>query len=427
MNESFIHYLWQMQYFRKEKLTTTSGESIDIRWPGQLNADAGPDFTGARIGIGGINWVGNVEIHVHSSNWVTHGHDADPAYDNVILHVVWKYDKDIVRKDATLIPTLELAGRVDEKLIYTWRQLVTSALAVPCKRSFPQVEEVRKRSMLDRSLFQRLERKGREVLSLLAINKHDWEETNYQWLARNFGFHVNAEPFFQLARHLPLAVIRKQASHLEDVEALLLGQAGFLDGNFKDPYFQERKRDHRLLIHKYELASVKMNQSQWKFLRMRPANFPTLRLAQFGALIYHRQHLFSDLVELPPEALPPFLDIEPSSYWTTHYRFARRSPARAHRLGTDSICNLIINAVVPVLVGYARITDQQKLLDKAVAILEQLPPEENRITRLWTDLGLSLRSAFDSQGAIEWYNNSCRPHACLTCVIGSSLVNPARL
>jgi len=427
MSESFIHYLWQMQYFRKEKLTTTSGEPVEIRWPGQLNADAGPDFTGARICIGGMNWVGNVEIHVLSSNWSTHGHDTDPAYDNVILHVVWKCDRDIVRKDATLIPTLELSARVDEKLIYTWRQLVTSAFAVPCKRSFLHMEDIRKRSMLDRSLFQRLERKGREVLSLLALNNNDWEETNYQWLARNFGFHVNGEPFFQLARQLPLSVIRKQASQPETVEALLLGQAGFLDGNFKDPYFLERKREHRLLMHKYDLTSAKMSQSQWKFLRMRPANFPTLRLAQFGGMIYHRQHLFSDLVELPPEALPQFLDIEPSPYWKTHYRFAHRSPARAHGMGLDSIHNLIINSVVPVLAGYARFTDQQALLDKAVAILEQLPPEENRITRLWTDLGLQLRSAFDSQGAIEWFNNSCKTHACLTCVIGSSLVNPARL
>jgi hypothetical protein len=427
MNESFIHYLWQMQYFRKEKLTTTAGESVDIRWPGQLNGDAGPDFTGARIRIGGINWVGNVEIHVLSSNWSEHGHDDDPAYDNVILHVVWKFDRDIVRKDATLIPTIELAGRVDEKLINTWRQLVTSAMAIPCKRSFPHVEEVRKRSMLDRSLFQRLERKGQEVLSLLAINKSDWEETNYQWLAKNFGFHVNAEPFFRLARHLPLPIIRKQASQLSAVEALLLGQAGFLDANYRDPYFQERKREHQMLMHKYGLGQHKMNQSHWKFLRMRPANFPTLRIAQFGTLVYHRQHLFSDLVELPPVALPQFLDIEPSLYWKTHYRFARRSPSHAHKMGTDSITNLIINSVVPVLAGYSRRTDQPALLDKAVAILEQLPPEQNRITRLWSDLGLVMRSAFDSQGAIEWYNNACKPHQCLQCVIGSSLINPASL
>jgi len=425
MHESFLHYVWQMQYFRKDYLSTTSGEAIEILWPGQINSDAGPDFSGARIKIGTMNWVGSVEIHTTSSAWIEHQHTNDSAYDNVILHVVWKHDLEIQRRDSTLIPTLELRNRVNETLIRTYRQLITSSLAIPCQDSFPRVKEIKKFSMLDRALLQRLERKAVEVVALYEQNGSNWEETLYQLLARNFGFKVNADPFMQLARLLPLKIIQKQAGSLEQVESLLFGQAGFLDSKIRDPYFGLLQREHRILSQKYELKDRRMSPAQWKFLRLRPANFPTLRLAQLSAILYHRKNLFSEIVESGPgHSLQQIFEAVPSTYWQTHYRFARRSTANLHRLGIDGINNILINTVVPVWVGYGKQSDQPMLVDRAVDLLQQLPAEENKITRLWSNLGWQVRSAFDSQALLELHSHFCLPRKCLNCVIGTHLMNP---
>lgn len=425
MHESFLHYLWQMQYFDKKELQTMDGERIEVFNPGFLNTNAGPDFFNARVRIGSIDWVGSVEIHTQASGWYEHRHEQDRAYDNVILHVVWRDDKPITRNDKTRMPTLQLKGRVNEALIKTYRQLLTSSFSVPCQRSLPKVNDITRLSMLEKALLDRLERKAAEVRILCHQNENNWEETFYQLLARNFGFKINADPLFQLAKRLPLKVLLRHADQLEQVEALLLGQAGFLDAPGGDDYFQKLQREHRLLSKKYSLQENKMSKAQWRFLRLRPANFPSLRLAQLAALLHGRQNLFSRVVDTSDiRSLTELFTVPISDYWKKHYRFSKASANQVHELGTSSLENIIVNTVVPVWVAYGKLMDDQRFADRAVEVLQQLPAEENRITRVWNDLGIAAHTSFDSQSLIELYNNFCQKKNCLHCTIGAALMRP---
>jgi hypothetical protein len=425
MHESFLHYLWQMQYFDKKELQTIDGERIEVFNPGFVNTNAGPDFSNARIRIGSIDWVGTVEIHTRASGWYDHHHEQDRAYDNVILHVVWQDDKTITRSDETRMPTLQLKGRVDEALIKTYRQLVTSSFSVPCQRSLPKVIDIIRMSMLEKALLERLERKATEVGKLCQQNGNSWEETFYQLLARNFGFKINAEPLFQLAKRLPLKILLRHADQLEQVEALLLGQAGFLDASRGDDYFERLQREHRLLSTKYGLQKSKMSRAQWRFLRLRPANFPSLRLAQLAAVVHGRQNLFSGVIDSDDiRSLTELFSVPISDYWKNHYLFSKTSGTQLHELGTASLENIIVNTVVPVWVAYGKLMDDQRFVDRAVEVLQQLPAEENRITRMWNELGIAARTAFDSQSLIELYNNFCLKKNCLHCAIGAALMRP---
>ncbi len=222
MNESFLHYLWQFQYFEKKDLLSSDGEPITVLKTGMLNSNAGPDFFNAKIKIGELEWVGNVEIHIKSSDWYAHHHEKDSAYNNVILHVVWDNDKPVAR-NGTSIPTLELKNRVDPSLLHEYKRLINSSSSIACQKNFPHVDELIKLSMLDKALMQRLETKANQVNELLKFNNNDWEDTTYQLLAKNFGFKVNADPFFHLSKSLPYKNIQKQNGLLQ-VEALLLAR-----------------------------------------------------------------------------------------------------------------------------------------------------------------------------------------------------------
>src|SRR5258708_14576212 len=285
MNESFLHYLWQFQYFEKKNLLTAEGEPISILKTGALNSNSGPDFAEAKININGIEWVGSVEIHIKSSDWYAHHHEMDGAYENVVLHVVWENDKPVSRKDKTLIPTLELKHRVDESILKEYKKLINSPTVIACEKSFPKVDELIKLSTLDKALMQRLETKANQVVEALKMNKGDWDETTYQLLAKNVGFSVNADPFFQLAKSLPYKIILKQSALLP-VEALLFGQAGMLETKTKDEYITSLFQEYHLLAQKYSLKESKLNPSQWRFLRLMPANFPPVRMAQFAYLLF---------------------------------------------------------------------------------------------------------------------------------------------
>ncbi|NOT74302.1 MAG: DUF2851 family protein [Cyclobacteriaceae bacterium] len=427
MHESFLSYLWQLQYFDKRDLKTTDHEKIEIYHPGFINTNAGPDFSNSRIKIGSMDWVGSVEIHTVSSEWFAHHHDTDRAYDNVILHLVWQHDKEIVRTDNTILPTLELKGRVDESLIKTYRQLVSSSFSIPCQRSIMNVEGLTRLSMIEKAMLERLERKAIEITAIYSQNGNSWEETFYQLLARNFGFKINSEPFFQLAKLLPLKIIQKQADKKEQVEALLFGQAGFLEPTKGDEYFLKLRREHILLTQKYSLLQNKMSKAQWRFLRLRPANFPSLRLAQFASILHSRQNIFSAILGLEDiKSIANLFSVTVSDYWLHHYQFSKQSKSDVHELGKSSIENIIINTIVPVWVAYGRMTHEQRWIDLSVHILQQLPAEENNITRAWKGVGMDANNSFDSQGLIELYNNFCQQKNCLNCTIGASLMRPAK-
>lgn len=425
MSEFFLHYIWQFQYFQKEALKTTAGETLNIIKPGIANSDAGPDFAHAKVKIDAIDWVGNAEIHVNASEWYDHKHDRDPAYENVVLHIVWENNKPVHRSDGSQIPTLELKGLIEPQLIKSYQTLINSPLTIPCERSFADVDEIIKHAMIDTALMSRLETKSNLIMERLHSNKGDWEETAYQLLAENFGFKINRDPFGQVVKGLPYKILQKHRGQRVQIEALLFGQAGFLVAKTKDEYLTNLYNEYQFLAKKYELTPKQLSVSQWKFLRLRPANFPTIRLAQFAALVSSQRSIFSTLIELLDyEALVNFFEVDQSAYWQSHYRFGKKAKSKIAGLGLASIENIIINTLAPLLVAYGRSIEEDRLVDRALRILQKVPSEKNSITRLWQGLGYASKSAFDSQGLIELYNNYCQRRACLNCAIGSALLKP---
>ena len=426
MSESFIHYLWQYQYFNKHDLVTSDGEPVSIFHPGYRNSHAGPDFLDVRLRIGDMEWSGSVEIHIDASGWVHHRHDHDAAYDNVVLHVVWNNDKAVTRTDGSILPTLELKNRVEHDLLLRYKKLVGNPEEIPCTPSFRNVTRLTIFSTLDRALMERLERKAKNVFDLLKRNQNNWEETCYQLLARNFGFKVNADPFLQLAQSLPYKLLLKHLDKPACVEALVFGQSGFLEeSDASDEYIRVLRREHAALSHKYSLQTRQLNRAQWKFLRLRPANFPTIRLAQFASLLQKQKNIVSKLLEATSyEELRAIFSVRQSDYWQNHYQAGKISRDEIAMLGDMSIDNIIVNTVVPLLAVYGKLKDDGSYLERAVAIVQQVPAEWNIITRRWTTTGIKPASAFDSQALIELYTNFCSKHRCLDCNIGASLLKP---
>ena len=427
MNESFLHYIWQFQYFTKKELLTTDGEQIEVINPGYRNTHSGPDFFNSKIKIGDIEWIGNVEIHIQSSGWTQHKHDMDDAYENVILHVVWNEDKKITRRDGSVLPALQLKNRVDEQLIFQFKKLINNPETIPCASFFSGVNSIAKLSMLDKTLMHRLEAKAKEVDQLLARNNNDWEETCYQMLCKNFGFKVNAEPFLQLGRSLPYKALMKHSDQLPQMEALLFGQAGFLDADGKDDYFDLLKREYSLLERKFGLGINRLNKAQWKFLRLRPANFPTTRIAQLASLLYNQKSIFSKILSASNyKELTEIFSVEPSAYWHYHYQFFKPVQEKIPGLGDMSLHNMIINTVVPLLVAYGKAKDAQEYVDRAVDILQTVPAEKNAIVKIWEQLEVECKSAFYSQALIELHNNFCLKRRCLDCTIGFTILQPLK-
>ncbi len=429
MTESFLYFLWQFQYFNTIQLITTDGEAVQVVHPGIRNHDAGPDFTNARLLIGGQAWGGTVEMHLKTSDWLAHRHQHDRAYDNVILHVVWHDDQTtlnrrIERTNGTPLPTLELQAITDPALIDRYARLTDSAETIPCAGQLERVSPLRLTAMLDKAMLQRLERKAAGVRAAHEQASGDWEETAYRLLASNMGFKINAEPMAQLSRAVPLKALLKHRDVLHQAEAMLFGTAGLLDDLTEtDDYVGTLQREYRFLAAKYQLHDRQVAAAAWKWGRLRPANFPTLRLAQFARLVTRHASLFSLFVATADaETLLNALQVTPSDYWQNHYRFGKTTDKGAPTLGRTAAENIVINTVVPLLSAYAHHREQPTYLDRAIALLEQLPTEHNRLTDQWERLGLGIRTAFDSQAAIELYNEFCTHKKCLNCQIGVGLM-----
>lgn len=424
MQEDFLHYVWKLQYFDKRDLCTHQGDKLVVLNPGTHNTHAGPDFLHSSILINNITWHGHIELHVCASAWHQHKHPIDPAYENVILHVVWDNDQSIRQQDGSLLPTLVLKDKVAPQLLQQYQQLVHNKTAIPCARQFPYVDPIIKTSMIEKALFKRLTDKNNLVYQLLDDNKGNWEETAYQLLAHNFGFKVNSSALLNLSLSLPLRIINKHAKTLSQLEALFLGQAGLLASTepASDDYIAKLAKEYAYLAHKYQLKAHKLNMVHWKFFRLRPANFPTIRIAQLVQLLHQHPYIFYLLTHTPPTDLYKQLAITQSAYWQQHYRSAKPSKAKIPGLGKASIENIMINTIVPLLVAYGKSKDEQDYIDQAITLLQSLPAERNAITRHWEELGMPVKSAFDSQGLIELFNNFCAKKKCLVCNVGGTLM-----
>lgn len=414
-NEELLHYVWQYQLFDAASLQTDDGQSLKILKTGNPHTHSGPDFENARILIGGMIWAGKVEIHILASDWEKHGHHRDAAYDGVILHVVWKNDKPVFRGDHTPIPALSLQHRIPAGLRQKYNDLKNSRTKIPCESLFVHTSLLSRVSMIEKALAYRLQRKAEEVLQMYRSTHHDLEEVAYQLLLKNFGFHLNSEPFLRLARVLPHKILARYKGNQEQVEALLFGLAGFLEDP-ADDYAGKLFREYRFLARKHGLSGNALHRADWKFLRTRPPNFPTVRLAQVAAILNRNGSFFDACITNKLK-----LDSGVSAYWQKHYDFSK-SGHKFTGPGKESLANLRINTLIPLLAAYHQLTGNHNYFNQALRLLEDTPPEKNFITRIWDTFGMKSKSAFDSQGLIEQYNELCTKKKCLKCPVGAAIL-----
>jgi len=420
MNEQLLQFIWQFQYFNKSQLQVSHGDSLAIIFPGTHNTHQGPDFIDAKVVVGNTTWAGNIEIHVNSSDWVRHKHTSDKNYSNIILHVVWQHDADITDVNDTILPTLILQHLVSNLLLDRFAELMARKAFVPCESFLPVFHEIKWTAWKGRMAMARLQRKSAIVLDHLKEANNQWEDVFWWMLARNFGMKVNADIFETIAKSLALNIIGRHKNQIHQIEAFLLGQAGLLEEDFVEEYPKLLKREYLFYRNKYQLKQVPVKPF---LLRMRPDNFPTIRLAQLEMLINQSSHLFSKVKETESiNTVKELLNVTANDYW--HYHYLIDDPGEFHpkQLGKQMTDNIIINTVVPVLFAFGLYHSDAAIKDKALDWLAQLNPEKNTITSRWTSFNVTNSSALESQGLIELKNNYCDQRRCLDCSVGNAIL-----
>jgi hypothetical protein len=420
MNERLLQFIWQFQYFNKNELLTEQGETLTIIHPGHYNTHQGPDFHDAKIAIGNTTWAGNIEIHIKSSDWIRHNHTADKNYSNIILHVIWQNDSVISYDSGSVLPALSLHNLVPKLLLDRFRELMQHEAFVPCDAHLPVLDEMKWLAWKERMAVERLQRKSGLVLNLLKEANNHWEEVFWWLLARNFGMKVNADIFESVARSLPVSILAKHKNQIHQIEAFLLGQAGLLEHDFEEDYPRLLKREYLFYQKKYQLKPVNVKPF---FLRMRPANFPTIRLAQLAMLVNKSSHLFSKIKEIDSvTAAKELLNVTANDYWHYHYKFDEAGEYHPKQLGKQMTENIIINTAVPVLFAYGLLNKEETIKDKALQWLTELAAEKNTITQKWTAHLVSNNNALESQALIELKNSYCNVRRCLECSVGNAVL-----
>ncbi len=416
MTERLLQYIWQSQYLSKGGIRTTGGESVLVLFPGVFNKNQGPDFTDAQIKIDTTIWVGTVELHLKTSDWIKHRHQNDPNYHSVILHVVWEDDG-----SKNNIPVVELKDRVSKILLQRYDDLMNSTSFIPCEKSIQNIGPEIWKCWKQQLVRERLMRRTQTIESYLRQCNYHWEETFWWILARNFGMKVNADAFESMARSLPVTLLARHKSHIHQLEGLLLGQAGLIVNQPKDDYAQLLRRDYDFHRIKYQLVKAPIRP---QFLRMRPGNFPTLRLAQLAMLIHVSAHLFSVVKETASaKEIKSLFSVSASDYWDFHYRFDEISRARKKKLGKGMIDHIMINSLAPVVFAYGHYHDEELYMNKSIGWLQETTAERNTITLGFLKLGIANKNSFDSQALTELKNEYCNKKKCLDCSIGKALVS----
>ncbi len=416
MTERLLQYIWQFQYYNKNELQTTSGETLQIIRPGNYNSNQGPDFSNASIKVGDTTWAGNIELHVQASDWNLHKHTADKNYGNVILHVVWQEDAELDMPFYTLV----LQNRVPKLLLNRYVALMMTASFIPCQSSFNAADGLVFTAWKERLLSERLEHKAAVFNLYLKQTNNHWEESFWWLIARNFGAAVNSLAFEKIAQSIPINILAKVKGQLHQAEALLFGQAGLLEGDFEEDYPAMLAKEYRFLQSKYQLQPA---QVQLYFLRMRPANFPTVRLAQLAMLVHQSQHLFTRIKESGSiKELRELLAVTANDYWHYHYIFDEKTSYKPKKTGAAMIDSLLINTVVPAVFAYGLYHHQDVFKNKAAQWLEAVPAEKNAITAGFVQLGAVNKSAMDSQALIQLKNEYCNQKRCLDCAVGNKIL-----
>ena len=423
MTEAFLQYLWQHQMLDK-RLATVDGQPVVVGSAGTLNRDAGPDFFNARLTIDGVEWVGNIEVHLRTSDWNAHRHNADAAYNNVILHVVYEHDADIALQNGRRPATLEVRHFLHPAIVANYDALMapSAADAIPCRRRLPQVPPIVTGSFLDRLVVERIQAKAELVHRLLEESRGGWEQTCYWLLAHYFGGKVNALPFELLAKATPPNLLARWKDNPQRLEALLMGQAGLLEGYFEDDYPRQLQADYSALRQGASLQPI--DSHLWRLFRLRPSAFPTIRISQLAHLLASTSSLFSTLLTMTDAAaIERLFTCQASPYWDNHYHFDRLA-ARSHvkQLGRMQADLLIINAWVPLLFVYGETMGNQQYKEQAVSLLEQLEAEDNTVCRQWKEAGLAPSNAAQSQALLQLKTRYCDSRRCLDCRIGHQMI-----
>ncbi len=420
MNEALFQYLWKNALFLPQNLKTTSGEAVTVLHTGMHNTDAGPDFLEAKVKIGNTIWVGNIELHLKSSDWTKHKHHTNPAYANIILHVV--YEDDNMQAEKQSFETLELKNNLPKEVIEKYYLTFSLTTKIPCGIRAKEVKPIIWKLWEERLLAERFERRKIEWQQLWQAQKNDWRKLLYYRLAANFGFKTNRDAFLQLAQSIPLSILEKHNDNLLHIEAILFGQSGLLQTCKHDEYTRTLEREYNFFRRKYELTPLM--PTIWKFLRLRPSNFPTIRIAQLAQVIYKNKNLFAKFMEIRKvQELIPLLQVTASPYWSTHYRLGEESTETAPKnLGADAINNIAINTIAPMQYIYAQLQGNNNLIESSSALLSTTKTENNNIIKEWKEIGIASKSADTSQALIELYEQYCVPKKCLQCSIGNSLM-----
>ncbi len=420
MKEDFLHHVWQFKKFKVQDLKTAQGEPLQIISAGQYLQQSGPDFFNAQIRIGNQTWAGNVEIHIKSSDWYLHSHERDAAYDNVILHVVWEHDTEVMRADNTEIPVLELKHYTDENLLNSYNALASQKTWIYCEKELEHLNTFVKENWKERLFFERLERKAQPIIQLAKEAGGDWEAVLFCFLAKNFGLNTNGVAFFDIAKSVPFAIVRKESFEAENIEALLFGRAGLLNDDYEETYPKELKQRYEYIVTKHRLQPA--HATPLEFFRHRPDNFPTVRLAQLAQLYHTHQNLFSKIIANNSLAeIKNLLSVKTSSYWETHYRFDKESPKKRKALTQSFIDLLIINTIVPFRFAYAKATGNE-ISESLIQLLQQLPPEKNNIIDKFSLFKLPSVSAYDTQSLLQLKNEYCAKKRCMQCAFGLELL-----
>ena len=415
MNEKILSFIWFNRLFPQSALRTTQGETISIIKAGFTNKDSGPDITDAQIRIGDIVWAGNIELHVKSSHWQLHHHDENPAYSNIILHIVFQDDKPLKDPKGNLVPTLVLP--FEQKYSEIYNKLLTTNDFDLCRCGFEQFGELKTASFFDRLASERLKSKALTVLDSLKLNNGDWKETFWQTLASAFGLGKNALPFKQLAQSVPFSIVEKNRHQISNIAAILYGQAGFFSlKKFSGEQYIGIQREYYYHKQKYSLTPI--DPSVWKFAGIRPVNFPDRRILQLSVLVGRNENLFSQVMEA--ETLSDIYSLFEID--TDNQKFPFLRDTSLAKLGNETLNLLVINLVCPFLYAYSLYFKDDSAAQRAVSFLEQIPPEKNSVTKFMVSQGIQPRSALDSQAFLYLRNDFCRPKRCIECQVGRYIV-----
>lgn len=422
MNEDFLHYLWKFQKFDTAEFVTVDKEILHIQNPGAHNHNSGPDFFNGQIALNSQVWAGNIEIHIKSSDWYAHLHHMDPAYDNVILHVVWEHDAEVFRKDNSVIPTLVLQKYTSSKISEAYSSLIAKNRKwINCENDFSTVDSFTIDNWLERLYLERLELKEIFIVKELKASKNHWDALLFRLLCKNFGLKVNGEAFFSIAKSIDFSILKKSSQELVLLESLLMGQAGLLEGEKEDGYFKILSDNYEYQKRKFHLDSATVISP--KFFRLRPPNFPSIRLAQLASLYSHKQNIFSEILAASRmEEFYSIFEVDTSEYWDTHYNFGVASGKRKKRLTHSFIDLLVINTIIPLKFCYAR-EHGKDISEEVLKLASEISCEENMIIKKFNSLKKVAKNAYHSQALLQLKSQYCDKNKCLQCAIGNKIIS----